>query len=101
MAHQSENSKPLSVRRFDLANLNDLPAPNQARAEVFLFVLPFGRTITDADSSANWFAQLQAFAKNLGEQSLVMILTTPEDAAETWPCISGMLKFQLWIAVKL
>ncbi|MBI1831432.1 MAG: hypothetical protein HYR84_08280, partial [Planctomycetes bacterium] len=101
MAHQSDNSKKLRVRTIDLSKLSDLPSPNPLRQEVFLFILPFGRSVSDAGDSKNWFERLQDFARGLNDQSVVAVLTTSQDAAETWPCLSTILKLQLWVAVKL
>lgn len=101
MAHQSENVKPLAVHTLDVSKLSALPTPDRDTAAVWLFVLPFGRTIADAAKSEAWFDAIHRFTQSLHEQSLVAILTSPQDAAETWPRLSDTMQFQLWVAVKL
>lgn len=101
MAHQSDNVKRLAVRSLGISSIDDLPSSNPGSAEVWLFVLPFGRTIADAEASGAWFEALHQFAQTLNEQSIVAILTSPQDAAETLPHLGDTLQFQLWIAVKL
>jgi site-specific DNA-methyltransferase (adenine-specific) len=44
---------------------------------------------------------LRTFSQTLNSQSVVAILTAPQDAAETWPHLVDLLQFQLWVAVKL
>jgi site-specific DNA-methyltransferase (adenine-specific) len=41
------------------------------------------------------------FAASVGSNALVAILTSPQDAAETLPALTTVLKLQLWVAVKL
>ena len=101
MAHQSENTKRLPIRTFAVPSIADLPSADAGIAEVWLFVLPFGRRLADAESSTSWFRALRRFANNLGEQSILAILTTAEDAAESLPHLGDLLQFQLWVAVKL
>jgi site-specific DNA-methyltransferase (adenine-specific) len=101
MAHESENVNRLAVHSLDVASLGELPAPNPNVAELWLFTLPFGRTIADADRSASWFAFLRRFAELLNPQSVVAVITSAQDAAETLPRLGATLKFQLWISVKL
>jgi site-specific DNA-methyltransferase (adenine-specific) len=101
MAHQSDNARPLSVQIRQLSELTDLPQPDRSRAEVWLFVLPFGRTIADAQRSGVWFNALDDFAGSLNHDSIIAILTSSQDAAETWSYLGNALKFQLWVAVKL
>ncbi|WP_428940127.1 DNA methyltransferase [Fontivita pretiosa] len=101
MAHQSENSKRLTIHTLDVSNLSALPTPSRESAAVWLFVLPFGRTIADAENSEAWFAAIHRFALSLHEQSVVAMLTSAQDAAETWPRLSDVMQFQLWVAVKL
>src|SRR5205809_280986 len=101
MAHQSENARRLVVRTVEVRRIADFPKPKRDVAEVWLFVLPFGRTIADAKTSEAWFRELYRFAQELNDQSIVAILTSAQDAAETWPRVSDVLQFQLWVAVKL
>jgi len=101
MAHQSDNATRLAVRTVEVSRLADLPDSNLNAAEVWLFVLPFGRAIEDAEASAAWWEALHRFARSLNDQSIVAVLTTAADAAETVPRLSDVLHFQLWVAVKL
>jgi site-specific DNA-methyltransferase (adenine-specific) len=68
---------------------------------VWLFVLPFDPTVTNRGISQEWVVALQAFAREAHCETVVAILTTPEGAATLWPEVKDLLKFQLWIAVKL
>jgi hypothetical protein len=101
MAHESENVKRLAVEMIDVRRLDKLATSHSDAAEVWLLVLPFGRTIRDVEASAAWFATLRKFAQTLNEKSVLAILTSAQDAAETWPKLSDLLKFQLWVAAKL
>lgn len=101
MAHQSDNANRLAIRTIEVLGTTELPIANPDVAEVWLFVLPFARTIADAEASAEWFESLQQFVQKLNDQSIVAIITSPEDAAETWRHLGQLLHYQLWIAVKL
>ncbi len=101
MAHQSENTHRLNIQTLDISSLEDLPNGNPDHAEVWCFVLPFGRTIGDAESSTAWFDRLRQFAQSLNNESIIAIFTSVQDAAETWQHLCEVLQFQLWIAVKL
>lgn len=101
MAHQSENATRLPIRTHTATRIADLPHPNPDYPEAWLLVLPFGRTVTDAESSRTWFDVLHAFAADLHHDSILTILTSVQDAAETLPRLNDTLQFQLWIAVKL
>lgn len=101
MSHKSENVNRLTVQTLEVSILEDFPNGNPNHAEVWFFVLPFGRTISDAESSTSWFNRLRQFAQSLNKESIVAILTSVQDASETWPQLCDVLQFQLWVAVKL
>jgi site-specific DNA-methyltransferase (adenine-specific) len=101
MPHQSENARRLTVRWHTISNIAELPKPDSDQPGVWLFVLPHGRSDADADVSPRWIAGLTRFVRSLHPSSIVALLTTPADAAATWPHLSGLLKLQLWVAVKL
>jgi DNA modification methylase len=101
MAHQSEHAHRLAIQLIERSRLADLPKPDPVNGEVWLFIPPFGRTTADAKNSSAWFSALQKFAASLNGQSILAVLTSAQDAAETWPQLSQLLKFQLWAAVKL
>lgn len=100
MSHRSENAARLVIYPVEVSSLAHLPTPNREVSEVWLLVLPFGRTINDALASGEWFAALRQFALALNDQSVVAILTSSEDAAETWLRVNDVLQFQLWVAIK-
>jgi DNA modification methylase len=101
MPHQSEDAHRLTIKTLNISSLKDFPTGNPDQAEVWCFVLPFGRSIGDAESSSTWFNKLRQFAESLNNESIVAILTSAQDAAETLPHLSEALKFQLWVSVKL
>ncbi len=101
MSHRSENARRLAIESASLTRLEDFPAPNRRTPEVWLVELPFGRTLADAEQSPDWHQALAHFADGLHPESVVALLTSAEDAAETLPRLGSMLQFQLWVAVKL
>jgi len=101
MAHQSENAKKLNIVVKRIKDFREIPEPSIDDSDVWLLALPFGRHVSDAEKSDEWFKCLYEFASKLGPNSLLAILTTAEDAAATWPKISKIMRFQLWIALKL
>jgi site-specific DNA-methyltransferase (adenine-specific) len=101
MAHQSDRSTRLQLTTLDVASLAAMPTPDPEVAEVWLFLPPFGRTSAEAQASSAWFDALRRFARELNEHSVVAILTSAQDAAQTWPELGDALRFQLWVAVKL
>lgn len=101
MAHQSENANRLTVRVHDVPAASELPSPDRNGAEIWLFIVPFGRGTADADRSGEWFKALHRFAQSLNDQSLLIVLTSAQDAAGTWTRLADTMQFQLWVAVKL
>ncbi|MGH9427974.1 MAG: DNA-methyltransferase, partial [Terriglobia bacterium] len=101
MSHQSDSADRLRIRTLKLSGLNEMPEPSAHVPEVWFFILPCDRRVADAERIARWCECLQQFVAGLHEQSVVGILTTPEDAALTWPKLASLLHFQLWVAVKL
>jgi site-specific DNA-methyltransferase (adenine-specific) len=94
MPHKSENARRLTVHTISLSNLRDLPTPQAGAAGVWLFILPLRRSV-------GWSAALGEFARGLDERSIVAVLASPADAAETAAALGKLLHFQLWVAVKL
>ena len=84
-----------------MSSVADLPNMEPGSASAWLFVLPFERTIADAERSEAWFTALRCFAEKLPDESVVAILTSPQDAAETLSCLVDPMQFQLWVALKL
>ncbi|MCG3129992.1 MAG: hypothetical protein FLDDKLPJ_00739 [Phycisphaerae bacterium] len=101
MAHQSDNANRLTIESATLSGVSAMPQPDDGGAQVWLFALPYGRTTQDAERSTKWNDSLRRFALAINRRSIVAILTSCEDAAETWPHLADCLKFQLWVAVKL
>lgn len=101
MAHSSENTHQLKIVTKRVTDFRSVHNENAGCSDVWLFVLPFGRTIHDAQQSPQWCDFLRQFAARLSPHAILCILTSPEDAAETWPALNAVLKFQLWVAVKL
>lgn len=101
MPHQSDNAHRLTVRTLDLPSVRDVLSLNPLSADVWLFVLPFGRTIADAEASDGLYDALHRFSSSLSEKSVIAILTSSQDAAELCPRLEDVLQFQLWVAVKL
>ena len=89
MAHQSEAAVRLAINRA-----TEFPQSAEMKAGVWAFLLPFGRRIDIVD-------RLTAFAENADRSSLVVVLAPPFEAAEIVSALRNVLKFQLWIAVKL
>lgn len=100
MAHKSESVRPLAVNTIKVAQIDFLPKPDSSNAQVWLLVLPFGRTISDWEDSDVWLEKLSGFARDLNEKSLLVILTSPEDAAETSTGLRGSMQYQLLVALK-
>lgn len=101
MAHKSEDARRLTVNWAQVSCIANLPTPNIKAPEVWLFVLPFGRISADATQCGEWFETLRQFALALNDQSVVAILTSSQDAAETWLRVNDVLQFQLWVAIKV
>src|SRR5437867_947878 len=68
--HQSENARRLTIHTVGLADLQSLPTPRQGVADVWLFVLPFERTVRSTEA-------LRRFVRSLDGRSIVAILTSP------------------------
>lgn len=100
MAHWSENSQKLKTIRFLIENLEQLDDYQSLAPNVYLFQLPFPRTIKDANNSQTAYEKLTDYCNKLHSLSVVCVLTTPADAALLLPHLEKTLKYQLWIAVK-
>jgi site-specific DNA-methyltransferase (adenine-specific) len=101
MAHQSEKSNKLNIITKRIYDYRDIDTSSASNSDVWLLALPFGRRVSDVEKSCEWFRYLNEFVSGLGENSVLAILTTAEDAANTWPRISQAMRFQLWVALKL
>jgi len=100
MPHKSEDTQRLTIQNIDVASIEEFPIGNPDKAEVWFILFPYGRSLQDAEASENWFKKFVHFAEGLHNDSIVTILTTAQDATETWPKLSNVLQFQLWIVVK-
>lgn len=100
MAHKSENTRPLAISTVRVSRVDFLPKPDTSSAQMWFFVLPFAGTTSDSESCSVWFEALHRFASDLNEKSLLAILTSPQDAAETSIRMHGSMQFQLLVALK-
>jgi site-specific DNA-methyltransferase (adenine-specific) len=100
MAHKSFESTPLRWLRHNINSLQELVGFND-RASVMLLHFPFGRSDSDASSSDCAFDKIAHFCRQIHDESVICILTTPPDAARLIPRLEKALQFQLWVAVKL
>ena len=94
MPHQSENTTRLEVHSLAVSTLKDIPSPDRREPSVWLFVLPQRPVGRVGDI-------LREVGDGLHERSVVAVLTSPEVAADVVAGTTGILHFQLWIAVKL
>ena len=100
MTHQSENVSRLEIIDVQLTDVNAVSMLTLADAGVFLVVVPSNHQWTTAASKDGWQQQLRGLANRLDSESVLAILTTSSDAAETILQQSEILKYQLWVAVK-
>ena len=101
MAHESEGVRRLKPAITTVKSEDAVERLMDGEASVWLFVLPSGRAIADSANSDAWHTQLKHFANSTNKNSIVAILTSPQDAAEMLPAIAGILTLQLWVAVKV
>lgn len=101
MAHQSDNSARLSVEITKLNDHQQLLELEHKSSDVWFLVLPYGRRSEDPIALKGWSGCLQKFAAAMGPRSVLAVLTSPQDATATLPELTSVLRFQLWVAVKL
>ena len=99
MAHQSEEVKPLDIIRVSLSRVDQLSVSDKG-SHIWLLILPYGRLQTENKKEETWLDHLHKFADVLPDDSVLCILTTPVDAANTWMQLADVLHFQLWVAIK-
>jgi site-specific DNA-methyltransferase (adenine-specific) len=100
MAHLSENASRLKIKKVVVRDYRQLPAPAKD-AEIWLLTLPHGRRIDDCARSRDWYDGLRNLVAHLHGDSVVAILTSPEDACETWLAVKDRMRLQLWVAIRL
>lgn len=102
MAHMSEDVKRLTAERVDIRNIDEIGGQQCiSRPNVYLLRFPAARSDDDAACSGSQFGALAERLKLFHKDSTVCVLTTPPDAARLLPYMHGVLKFQLWIPVKV
>lgn len=102
MAHWSEDSFRLETNAIPVTELEQLSEMDcSSLPAVYFFCLPGGRDDSDAARSAGAFRFIADFCSRLNGESTVCVLTTPPDAAILLPHLQQIMKFQLWVAVKL
>jgi site-specific DNA-methyltransferase (adenine-specific) len=100
MAHQSENVSRLKIQLHRAARLSTIAPRAAGSSDVWLVAAPWDLRL-DNEPNGPWLADVHQFAAELGHSAVLALLTTPHDAAQTWPALARVLHFQLWIAVKL
>lgn len=102
MAHWSEDSQRLEINAIHVTELGQLSKMNgSSLPAVYFFCLPEERVDLDAARSAGAFQSIANFCSSLNDESTVCVLTTPPDAASLLPYLQQIMRFQLWVAVKL
>ena len=101
MPHLSENCSRLRLETRNVTTVNELRSHCGGSVPlVCVMWLPAGRKDEDAERSGTALADLAQSASTLHQDSVVCVLTTPPDAARLVPRLEGLLRFQLWVAVK-
>ncbi|MDM8549259.1 DNA methyltransferase [Desulfobacterales bacterium HSG2] len=99
MAHRSENSEPLSERRLDVRNWNDLLHIDGAKENVYIFHFdtetPYSLTETD-DISFN----TERFFSKLSDECVICFIVSSENALNLIPRFQKSLFFKLWISIR-
>lgn len=101
MAHRSETNCSLSRKHVKVGCASDLAVLEARQPAVWTFLLPFAPSVTGCRVSGEWVSALRAFLGRMNGQSTVCILTTPEGAATLWPQLEDLLRFHLWVGVKI
>jgi DNA modification methylase len=100
MAHLSENPIPLEYSTITLHDSSELATLDTSHPDVWCIVLPF--VLESAPEKEKVLIDhLASFSQKLHQDSLLTILTTPEQAANIYLHLKSSVKFQLWIVVKL
>lgn len=100
MAHWSDNSARLDKKSFLISELLELEHIDVDIPIVYFFELLSLKEQKELNVSEDFFSELSEYCLKLHEESVVCILTTPQNAASILPHLEGALKFHLWIAVK-
>lgn len=100
MAHFSENSRPLSYSFVKLHKSSELTALGTEQPDVWCFLLSLDQKEDNQQEQA-FTNDLVTFSKRLHPDSLLTILTSPQNAAKLYLHLKSFVKFQLWIVVKL
>lgn len=101
MAHLSENTKPLEQLIFNSNSLSDLKSIGFGEADVWCLLLPYLTNQNNSNIKNKAFSSLVDFAQRLKDDSILTILTSPDQAAEIYLKLKPYLKFQLWVVIKL
>lgn len=100
MAHLSEKDFTLIEQRTVVHTIDALEEVSFKAGDIPVFWLPAHRSQNDALKSEEAFRKLAGVCGRLSDDATICVLTTPPDAAQLIPYLEGILKFQLWIAVK-
>jgi len=101
MAHLSENTRPLERLIFNLKSHSELKSLESGEAEVWCLLMPYLTKQNNLNTIDETFSCLVDFAQRLKDDSILTILTSPEQAAKIYLQLKPYLKFQLWVVVKL
>jgi len=102
MAHWSEDARRLDLQEHRATSTADMMAIDSvSEPAVYLFWFPAARTDEIARRSEGFYTCFADICGRLHTDSVVAILTTPPDAARLLPFLEKVLRFQLWIAVKI
>lgn len=101
MAHQSEDSKRLRLRRLRIHSPDDFATVKASKPAVWVFILPYEPSQPPRPDLDKWYEAFKSFAQNCHEHSVVCFVTTPESATILWPHLEHLLHFKLWVTLKL
>ncbi len=94
MAHWSENANRLEVHQYTTAPWERAFLSLQTGGVHFLCLPTTDICVTSVAS------QIASWCRTLSENSVICIYCSPQTAAELIPYLEGVLRFQLWVAVK-
>jgi site-specific DNA-methyltransferase (adenine-specific) len=101
MAHASEATTPLAIKHHTPRRLKELSDWQIEAPDVVLIELPIGRTVDDEDGKSPLRGRVREKCDSLPADSVLCVLTSAAEAAVLCPSLQEILRFQLWIAIKL
>ena len=101
MAHQSENSVPLTIEALEITSPDELAPLEPHPRDVWLFSFPREPSVPLLVDIDRWAYAFECFAESAEEHTVICILATPPSAAVLCSHLQRTLQYQLWISVKL